>query len=312
MRRLATLLTLALALSCTRAADAQSKGAAAESLFEEGRKAMDAKDYDAACARFRESNRIDPAPGTVLNLARCEEARGKLATAWELYRRARDEFPAGDDRRDVANRFADALSARLPKLTLRLRADAPKGTIVRVGEIELGAGSLGVPVPMDPGKRELRIEAPGRRSRTLTIELAEKESRELEVGPGEPTAAGESVAADTAPQGSSRATWGWVIGGVGLAGLVAGSVTGFMVLDKKKTVDANCDSNKLCTPAGTDAADSGKALAPWTTAGLLAGVAGVGLGAYLILSSDTASGRQAVLRASPVAGGAQLNWSRTW
>ncbi|NOU28880.1 MAG: hypothetical protein HOO96_13330, partial [Polyangiaceae bacterium] len=49
----------------------------AETLFREGRKALEAGDYAVACAKFAESQRIEPAPGTLLNLAGCEERSGK-------------------------------------------------------------------------------------------------------------------------------------------------------------------------------------------------------------------------------------------
>ena len=47
----------------------QASGGAApptegERLFREGRAAMQDKDYDTACARFAESQKKEPAPGT--------------------------------------------------------------------------------------------------------------------------------------------------------------------------------------------------------------------------------------------------------
>src|SRR5690606_32565981 len=56
---------------------------AAEVLFQAGRAAMRRHAYDEACLKFKESNQIDQAPGTVMNLANCEEKRGNVATAWE-------------------------------------------------------------------------------------------------------------------------------------------------------------------------------------------------------------------------------------
>src|SRR5262245_30450330 len=101
---------------------------AAESLFREGRKALDAGDFVTARSRFAESRRLDPKPGTLLNLARCDEQLGELASAWQLYRQGLDQLAADDDRREfVQERLAD-LEKRLPKLTIRLargaRADA--------------------------------------------------------------------------------------------------------------------------------------------------------------------------------------------
>ena len=77
--------TVGLASLVSRPA-AAGNAAAAEALFNQAHAAMSAHDYDTACQRFAESNRLDPAVGTLLNLGVCEAARGRVATAWELFR----------------------------------------------------------------------------------------------------------------------------------------------------------------------------------------------------------------------------------
>src|SRR5512136_2811036 len=72
--------------------------AAAEVLFREGRKLVAANDFAAACPKFAESQRLDPAVGTLLNWAACEEHVGKLASAWQRWKEALDALPPGDDR----------------------------------------------------------------------------------------------------------------------------------------------------------------------------------------------------------------------
>ena len=58
---------------------------AAAALFDEGRAALQRRDWDFACAKFAASERLDPAIGTQFNLANCEEERGRLATAWVMF-----------------------------------------------------------------------------------------------------------------------------------------------------------------------------------------------------------------------------------
>src|SRR4051812_33228673 len=90
---LAVLLAAAFAPTTARA-----QGSAAEALFNEGRKALAAGDLETACARLRASDKLDPAPGTKANLAECEEKRGRVATAWELYRTVLEQIPRTDKR----------------------------------------------------------------------------------------------------------------------------------------------------------------------------------------------------------------------
>jgi tetratricopeptide (TPR) repeat protein len=60
--------------------------AAAEQLFVQGRALMEQGKLDEACRALEASHTLDPAPGTLLNLALCNEKQGKVATAWALYR----------------------------------------------------------------------------------------------------------------------------------------------------------------------------------------------------------------------------------
>ena len=71
------------------ATDAWAAGrdpAAAEVLFQEGRDAVQRGNWPLACSKFRESERLDPGVGTLMNLADCEEKIGRLASAWERWR----------------------------------------------------------------------------------------------------------------------------------------------------------------------------------------------------------------------------------
>jgi hypothetical protein len=58
---------------------------AAETLFQEGKQLLARGDVAKACPKFEESNRLDPAIGTLLNLAACEEMAGMKAQACAHY-----------------------------------------------------------------------------------------------------------------------------------------------------------------------------------------------------------------------------------
>src|SRR5439155_3292101 len=90
--------------------------ALAEMLYREGRALVVEGKVREACPKFAESYRLDAATGTLLNLASCHEAEGKLASAWLEYSEALNL--ARRDRRDDRIRFAqEHLSAIEPKLS---------------------------------------------------------------------------------------------------------------------------------------------------------------------------------------------------
>lgn len=110
---------------------------------------------------------------------------------------------------------------------------------------------------------------------------------------------------DQAPGGRRVAVY--VIGGVGLAGLVAGGVTGGLALGKKSVIEEHCGAGigsadkAACDQTGLDAGQSVKTLGLVSTIGLVAGVAGVGTGAVLLLTAP---------KAAQPATGARPEWIR--
>lgn len=316
----AVALAAVLASALPRSAVAQST-AAAEALFNEGRSAMESKDYDTACQRFRESNRLDPAVGTLLNLAVCENSRDRVATAWELFRAVAEKLASDDPRRDYVAKQLAQIEPRLPHLVLTLAGGAPADTKAKEGDAEFASAAFGVPLPMDPGKHTFVVDAPGYASRTLDVELDEGKQQNLEIAPGaalpaRPTEAPASalapVAAGEGKKGHDTRLVGFIVGGAGVAGLGVGLSTGIMALGKKSTADADCSNTlKVCTAEGRDAASSGRTLAVVSTVGWIVGALGVGAGAYFILTSSPKSG-QTALATDFGPTGAALRMTRTF
>jgi hypothetical protein len=172
LRPIACALGVALALS--NPAFAQSRDpAGAEKLYEDGSKLLKAGDWAAACARFEDSYQLDPAPGTVLNLASCAEHDGKIALAWSRFKDARslNADTKGDKRREEIERFIAAslarLEPRIPYLTVRV-ANPPEGLrVTRDGQ----PTTAGVELPIDPGKHVIAASAPGHAEATREITI---------------------------------------------------------------------------------------------------------------------------------------------
>jgi hypothetical protein len=64
-----------------------------------------------------------------------------------------------------------------------------------------------------------------------------------------------------------------------------------MLLDKGIR-DSDCNASKGCSPSGLDANTQIANLANWNTAAWILAVAGVGTGAYLLLTNPSAQGTQ--------------------
>src|SRR5580700_11407036 len=70
----------------------------ADTLFKRAQKLRDAGQVSQACADFAESQRLDPALGTLLNLADCHAAEGKTATASAEFEQAQLQAQTRKDR----------------------------------------------------------------------------------------------------------------------------------------------------------------------------------------------------------------------
>jgi tetratricopeptide (TPR) repeat protein len=300
---------------------ARAQQAAADALFDSARANMTKGAFAEACEQFRASDKLDPAVGTELNLADCEEKRGRLASAWELFRTVAEKLPDNDERAPMANERARALQPRVPRLTLTLANDAPKNSTLRDGDVDLGSAAFGVALPMDPGAHEFVVSALGFEPRTFQVRLAEGDARAVTVAPGSKERASSSSAAargggekkaNAAKNiGSDTRTLGFSLAGGGVVGIGVGAVAGLLMLSKKSTVNDQCHADKSCSSAGLDAAHSAHTLQMISNVGWVVGAAALGAGAYFILSS-TPNKPTTTLALESSTNGGQLSLGRTW
>jgi hypothetical protein len=104
----AVLASAVLAWSGIARAQAESSSTA-ETLFREGREAVKRGDYAVACPKFAESQRLDPANGTLLNLALCEEGWGQVSEARRHFREVLAALDLDEQRRAIATEHVEAL-----------------------------------------------------------------------------------------------------------------------------------------------------------------------------------------------------------
>src|SRR5262245_12750106 len=111
---LAAALLLASHLAHAQGTDAQQ----AEALFRDATSLVATGNYDEACRKLEQSDRLDPAIGTKFNLAVCLELSGRLARAARLFREVAAAATAAGktERAKTALERSAALESRLPRL----------------------------------------------------------------------------------------------------------------------------------------------------------------------------------------------------
>lgn len=279
---------LLLAISVAGSAHAAKRDPViAEQLFNEGRIALDRRDYVTACKKFEESQRLDPAAGTLMNRATCEQRRGRIATAWQLWREALGQLDPNDDRVRYARSQVQELEPRIPRLEIKAGAPFPPGVAVYRDGVLLGEGSINVPLRVDPGSHVIWVQMKGHTDQRYRIDLSEREQQEILVRVGARLPQKESPAA-------SSPTLGYVLAGLGLASIGGAVVTHVLMDQAKETVNTNCP-NKRCNEQGFAAVQDGKKLLVanrilWG----LGGTALVGGVALVLFESKSATDEQRV------------------
>lgn len=332
----------AIALIAPRAGAQSAGGAAtvAEALFRDGVAAFDAGRTAEACDKFAESFRLDPANGTLLNVALCHERQGKTASAWaELSQLAGRAAQAGQkEREQLARTRAAALERRLSRAQIEIAPDAGVEEVRVDGQV-LGRAAWGSPLPLDPGEHAFAFAGPGRDGALLHV-VVQREVVTKVVAPSLAVAAlpavpreGDGARARADDAGSAidagdpgrrehgaRRALAYVTGGAGIVALGAGAYFGLRTLAKKSDGDAHC-AGKLCDDEGMALQDQARASATASTVAFGVGLVGIAASTFLFLTSSpspssasASSPARAALRVVPSVGpgAGALRVEATW
>ncbi|WP_437818641.1 hypothetical protein [Sorangium sp. So ce1078] len=326
LRRIVALALVLCPLAAAAPAAAQDS-AAAESLFNRGLADMEAGRYEAGCAAIAESHRIEPKLGALFTLAICESRWGRVAAAFthfgeylaQVERLSPEQKSRQGERPKVARQERDKLAPLVPELSLALPPGAPAGTVVKRDGRVVESAALGASVPVEPGEHVVSTQAPGGPVWETRIQLAQGEKKQVELQV-------KDASAPPADGLSGRRAAMVVAGGVGVAGLVLGGITGALTLGKKSVVEEHCGSGigvsdeTSCDQTGMDAAESASTTGLVSTIGFGVGLAGLGAAAVLYLtepepSETTAGATSTRIRAGVLAAGPQgvvLGASGAW
>jgi hypothetical protein len=253
----------------TARAQTSQNAMVAEALFEDGQKLLTAGKTAEACEKFASSQKLDPATGTLLNLAACHEKLGKTATAWlefsDAYSQAGKQ--ADKQRMAFARSHMDSLEKQLYRVVIEVMKPH-KNLSVKLDGSELAHEAIGTGIPLDPGAHEIVVTQPGKKNwkRTLNagsggtdrIEVPELEDQEYGFPKieGQPDPKPEDKPLDNNPppqdqttgkKGSSGLMYAGIgVAGVGVAGVVVGAIFGITTLGQASDRDKLCPPNTPC------------------------------------------------------------------
>ncbi|HEY4012147.1 MAG TPA: hypothetical protein VGM06_02315 [Polyangiaceae bacterium] len=328
--RLFVLLASLVAVTASAGSRADTPGSeadkiAAQALFEDARRLATAGNYTDACPKFAESQRIDPSPSTLLNLANCWEKVGRTATAWVTYREAQSAASAigRKDYVDTAERHARALASTLAHLTVSV-VQPVDGMQVRRDGVAMGAPEWGLGIPVDAGAHVVEAVAAGYKAWSQTVDVPNDGAQvtvsvpPLEALPPDATAqtpAGAAIApvpsappTETGitappPEGSQRMI-GLVVGAAGVVGLGVSGVFALLANSDHQAALKNCVGT-LCTASGFAKENDARSNGDASTVAFLVGAAALVTGGVLWLAAPRRpAGVAASISVSPTLGGA--------
>lgn len=328
--RMRALVIVASSLAVTAAggaAQATEPGdkSAAEALFRDGRARMEQGNYAEACPKLAESQRLDPAAGTLMNLGRCYEGNNQTASAWVTFTEAAKAAAARhrEDWRATALARVRALEPKLATVIIDVPEDARAvGLVVKRDASEVRQPEWGTPIPVDSGPHEIGATAAGRvawskkgsirdgdRATVVVPKLAEAPAAAVPVA-APVTGGADRERSNTAEPGASSPwrTVGFVALGVGAAALITGVVTGALASSAGKDADRLCPGSPCSDREGLDASSRAHGLATVSTIGFVAGgvLAAGGLALVLWNGGSTSTSPAAPAAAAAAARSARL------
>lgn len=331
------------AAPAVRAQSAADK-AAAEALFDEGKRLREAKRYAEACPKFADSQKLDPAVGTLLNLALCYKENGQTASAWSTYREAAAQASAAKqpEREQLARDEAAALETKLTRLVIEVHPSvaSTSGIEVKRDGATVPQGLWGVAAPVDPGVRIIEVTAPGKKPLRLEARAegagatakvvinALEDDTAATPAPvpatspplAEPAAEPAPPPADTGSKpGSTQRLLGYGAIGLGVVGLGVGTFYTFQSRAHNSDALSICeDPDDACTEDDVDDHDLAvkKARAAQLNSFVAFGLGGVGVitGVVLIVTAPKGESKAARVRVLPDVsdGHAGLRLSGVW
>ncbi len=291
----------------------------ARDLAQQGLNAYGKREYEQALDKLTQAYAIVRVPTLAVVKARTLVRLGKLVAASELYLEAirlekadfwqSTQFEAQRD----AERERNELLPRIPRLKISIDGAKAGEVSVSLNGVVLPSSMLGIEAMVDPGETKV-VGNRGREVVQQTVSLKEGTQNEVilrftsvvfsavsrksptESGPGA-VARAEQTFQVTPPNWpdsnlalSSQALFGWIILGVGGAGMAVGTVTGLVALSNRPP---GCQGTH-CPQIESDKVSSFNRLLDVSTVGFVAGGLAAAAGVTLLLTAPKQSSQPRV------------------
>jgi hypothetical protein len=282
---------------------------AAQVLFDEARTLMDAGSFSEACPKLAQSQRLDPASGTLLNLALCREREGKTASAWLAYTETVSlaEKENNAERKQLALERIAEIEPDLSRLRLIVPEPTPKDFWVAVDDVRLNQAVWSVAVPVDPGTHRISAGAPGMKLASRSVDVPTTGSTielrlpELEPLPAAiPAAKKPPVRTDEPSSNDGHWLATGASFGLAAAGLAVGTYAGIRAGAEWDERNAHCTGG--CNQRGVDAGERANEFATVSNIAFSVGIVALGVGSYLLVTTPERP-KTTALRVSAAVGG---------
>lgn len=289
----------------------------AKGPYTDGVKAMSAGRFQEAYDKFKQSYDIVASPNSRLMLGRALVKLNRLTDAYQEFQETAAQATELAATQKKYQKTVDSAKKEIEDLKSELAfVTVIPGTEVSLGGHRLLAPEWGRPQPVMPGKISVEIKSADGRVRekeltlepgitkVLTADLLPTASYRSKSGKSDDASEGSGDEVDSSSKSGSgkslpRSHVGYVVGGVGALGVV--SFIGLSVMAKSifGNPSDDCDGPN-CSHSDLNNAASKGTLQGMSYVALTVGVAGLGAGAYLILTDKKSEGSgQTALQLGP-------------
>lgn len=255
--------------------------AEARALVSSAKKAMKEKRFADAEQALRRAGEIDASPQTQIDLAAALAAEGKLVESSRLLHAVADSSVVSPATQRIHGQVKKALleiEPRIPWIQVGVSGPSAGAARTSIDGKELDASNE---VPLDPGDHQVAVAADGYEGAEKKVSLREgaHEHLHLDLAP---------IAKASPPKSGGSSAPAIAFLSLGGAGLIVGGAAGIAALMQAKDARSQCTGN-LCPPSAASAIDRSKLSGTISTAGFIAGGAGVGVGLIWLVASSGGS-----------------------